>query len=145
MKDRFKFRAWIKSEKRYGYLLNLFNCGADTEQYEVEEYDEQGDYYTVYSSDEVVLQQCTGLKDKNGKLIFEGDIVEFRNPLGMKKRGIIMYDIDAALFQIQYLGFSDDWELLDTYPLKVVGNILPEECKKQIKEDNYGEEKSTNS
>lgn len=127
MKDRYKYRAWIKSEKRYVYLLNLFNCGADAEQYEVEEYDEQGDYYTVYSSDEVVLQQCTGLKDKNGKLIFEGDIVEFRNPSGDKKVGEIVYNTAAALFEIKYLNNLDDWELLDTYPLKVVGNILLEE------------------
>ncbi len=135
MKDRFKFRAWIKSEKRYGYLLNLFNCGANSKQYEVEEYDEQGDSYTVYSSDEVVLQQCTGLKDKNGELIFEGDIVEFRNPLGMKKRGIIIYDIDAALFQIQYLDFSDDWELLDTFILKVIGNIYENPELLEVKND----------
>lgn len=74
MQDRFKFRAWLKNENRYGYLLNLFNCGSNS-QYEVEEYDEQGNHYTVYSADEVILQQYTGLKDKNGKLIFEGDIV----------------------------------------------------------------------
>ncbi|MBS4760986.1 MAG: hypothetical protein KHX03_09845 [Clostridium sp.] len=71
MQNRFKFRVWIKKEKRYGFLLNLFNCGTDS-QYDVEEYDEPGDHYTVYSADEVVLQQCTGLKDKNGKLILRG-------------------------------------------------------------------------
>lgn len=75
----------------------------------------------VYQVDGTTLGECTGLRDKNGKLIFEGDIVTgyFNHE---KIIGYIIYGSDATFFihrnGLYGIGLNNatDW-------LSVIGNI----------------------
>ena len=65
--DRFKFRAW-NGEKMLPYLIGVSDGGPLVlDSYCGQWFDGPMD---------LVLMQCTGLKDKTGKLIYEGDILE---------------------------------------------------------------------
>ena len=60
--------------------------------------------------------QFTGLTDKNGNKIFEGDIVE--SPNGTQ--GFIERQNAECAFLVN---IGDDWQTMDDCPYEVVGNI----------------------
>lgn len=115
MQDRFRIRAWDKQCKKYIEDKDVWveYCG---------------DFDTVYdlikdNNPYYVFEQCTGLRDNNGKLIYEGDILLSNDEYFREKYKVEFRQQNSQFLLVGINTTGGAFGIIEPNSLEIIDNI----------------------
>ena len=124
-----KFKAWDKTRKE---MFNIITWNDPNHlEFDLTAIGQSSDSVIELNKEDTIIMQFTGLKDKNNKDIYEGDIVKFKpcNDMSLRKefrdeevKSEIIWDDNLSRFDVNWWGHATYHTTFPHPEMEVIGN-----------------------